>query len=158
MPAIELRVEDGEIVRMGLENLEADIPLVGRKQLRDTLNRALKRMRTPGAKSTSSVKWDSKEQRIAFFASNGFGRGIPTKRRNEYVKAWTIIKNENGYVLVNALPQAKFIGGGPFGGSQSRIHQDRWELLRTAFVEETEKLPEKVSEQIRIVAKTRGFA
>lgn len=158
MPAIALQVENAEIVRSGLENLEAEIPLVGRKQLRDTLNRALKRMRKPGSKPTHPIQWDSPKQRKAFFATDGFGRGIPTRRTNEYVKAWTIISTENGYALVNALPQARFIGGGPFGGGQSRIHQDRWELLREVFVEETENLTEEVQEQLRIVAKTRGFA
>ena len=158
MPAIALQVENAEIVRSGLEDLEAEIPLVGRKQLRDTLNRALKRLRKPGRKSNSPVQWDTKKQRRAYFATEGFGRGIPTRRTNEYVQAWQIIKTENGYMLTNPLPQAKFIGGGPFGGGQSRIHQDRWELFREVFVEETENLKEEVQEQVRIVAQAKGFS
>lgn len=157
MPAIELR-SNATIVRMGLEDLTAEIPQVGRLQLYRTLQRVQKRMRTPGKKPTYPIPWVSKKQMRAFFASDGFGRGIPTKRSNEYVRGWQIAKTENGYALSNLVPHAKYVGGGPFGGSQSRIHQDRWELFRVAFEEETKELPDEVSEQIQLVARTRGFA
>jgi len=157
MPAIALET-NATIVAMRLQDLESEIPKVGRLQMYRNMQRIQKRMRTPGRKPTYPINWVSKKQMRAFYATEGFGRGIPTKRTNEGVKSWQIIKLENGYGLGSPLPWIKHVRGGPFGGSQSRIHQDRWELLRVAFVDETEKLPAEVSEQIRIVAKTKGFA
>lgn len=156
MPAIALST-NATIVAMSLQDLEAEFPKVGRLQIYRTMQRALKRMRTPGRKPTGKINWDTPKQQRAFFANDGFGRGIPTRRRGEYVKAWQIVKTETGYVLMNPLAHAKFIGGGPFGGSQSRIHQDRWELFRVVVKEEFDKLPEEVAEQLRLVAKTKGF-
>jgi len=156
MPALTLTT-NATLVAQGLQDLEAEIPKVGRLQIYRTMQRIQKRMRRPGKRPSHPIRWVSEKQKRAFFATEGFGRGIPTRRTNEYVNAWELVKLENGYGLMNPLPQAKFIGGGPFGGSQSMIHQDRWELLRTAFVDETAKLPEDVLEEIKITAKTKGF-
>lgn len=157
MPTMAIST-NATLVRQGLENLTAEIPQVGRLQIYRTLQRIQKRMRKPGRKSTSPVQWDTPKQKRAYFASDGFGRGIPTKRRNEYVKAWEIVAIAQGYAIRNPLPQAKYIGGGPFAGSQSRIHQDRWELFREVVTEETDKLPGEIQEQIDITVKRRGFA
>ena len=35
------------------------------------------------------IRWKSNKQRRAFFASKGFGRGIPTGRKNVIINAWT---------------------------------------------------------------------
>lgn len=159
MPALSV-TSNATLVAMSLQDLEGEIPKVGQLQIYRTMQRALKRLRKPGKKRLrgQKVNWDSRKQMRAFFASDGFGRGIPTKRSNEYVKAYKLVKTDNGYILGNLLPHAKFIGGGPFGGSQSRIHQDRWEIFRVVVDEETAKLPEDVLEQIMITAKTKGFA
>lgn len=34
------------------------------------------------------IRWKTDKQRRAFFASKGFGRGIPTGRKNVIIKAW----------------------------------------------------------------------
>jgi hypothetical protein len=39
------------------------------------------------------IRWSSERQRRAFFASNGFGRGIPTKRSHAMSQAWQVSIN-----------------------------------------------------------------
>ncbi len=41
----------------------------------------------PG-KPKRPIQWTSEKQRKAFFATNGFGRGIPTRRTGGSTKAW----------------------------------------------------------------------
>jgi hypothetical protein len=55
--------------------------------------------------------------RRAFFASRGFGRGIPTRRTGAILKAWAIEITRQGqttYILLtNTDPKAKFVYGLP---------------------------------------------
>jgi hypothetical protein len=39
------------------------------------------------------IRWTSERQRRAFFATDGFGRGIPTKRSHALSQAWQVIVN-----------------------------------------------------------------
>ena len=52
------------------------------------------------------IEWTSERQRRAFFATNGFGRGIPTKRTGKLGNGWRIIgKSVNGkYQLIISNP------------------------------------------------------
>ena len=73
----------------------------------------------PVARWTSSnpPPWTSGKQRRAYFWTNGFGMGIPTRahRTNQYIRAWHVnasYKNNFGTVTVtNTDPAADFIGG-----------------------------------------------
>lgn len=62
------------------------------------------------------IRWKSEKQRRAFFATNGFGRGIPTKRSGRYLKGWRVLYTPvNAYIgtltAENNVPYAKFISG-----------------------------------------------
>lgn len=66
------------------------------------------------------IRWTSKKQRRAFFATNGFGRGIPTQRKGTIAEDWEVIfvPSQDGglLVLTNPHPEAKFVQGPqPFG-------------------------------------------
>lgn len=50
----------------------------------------------PGA-PVYPIRWKSERQRRAFFASKGFGRGIPTQRKNVIIKAWTADVRTDAY-------------------------------------------------------------
>jgi hypothetical protein len=39
------------------------------------------------------IRWTTERQRRAFFATNGFGRGIPTKRTHAISQAWQVTIN-----------------------------------------------------------------
>jgi hypothetical protein len=49
----------------------------------------------PPSKSGSPFTWSSDKQRKAFFASNGFGRGIPTVRKYTLVSEGKFTVNKN---------------------------------------------------------------
>lgn len=87
-------------------------------------------MQQEGAPSTSPVQWDSERQRRAFFATNGFGGGIPTVRTGEYQAGWKIEPLPNGARFYNDSPGNQHISGGTFGLVQSNIHKGRWQLLQ----------------------------
>jgi hypothetical protein len=148
---------DGELVRKGLEDLSAAIPRVSRQRIRTIINRIVRRMEKEGEKPSYPIKWDSERQRRAFFASDGFGRGIPTKRTNKYVNSWKVASINNGYRLQNSTDYAKYLGGDAYGQVHSGIHSGRWENLRDVVAAETEKLPDEIENDLIMVARRNGL-
>jgi len=68
-------------------------------------------------------KWTSDKQRRGFFASDGFGQGIPTTRTHEGVNSWTMTEKDSSWTSV------KIEGGNVFvqGDWQQRGHKaDGW--------------------------------
>ncbi len=55
--------------------------------------------------------WTSEKQRRAFFASDGFGRGIPTKRTNELQKSWNYIIGQGEVKFINQANYAEYVVG-----------------------------------------------
>jgi hypothetical protein len=147
----------GELVRKGLQDLGAEIPKVGRQQIRTVLNRIQRRMSKEGKRPEYPIQWDSDKQRKAFFASDGFGRGIPTKRTGEYISGWTIAPITNGYQLQNSATHAQYLGGDAYGVVHSGIHKGRYENLRDVVEDETGKLPDEIENEIQMVARRKGF-
>lgn len=156
MPQISIKTNLPQ-VKKNLENLAADIPEIGRGRIYGYTQRVLKRLKKPGRKITYPVNWDSEKQRIAFFASNGFGSGIPYSRKGAYQKGWNTVKIENGYRIQNSTEGAKYIGGDAYGRRQSKIHKGRWLLLRDVVEQEAEKLPKEIRDSIITVARRKGF-
>ncbi len=147
-------VIDGRFVRQGLQNLSAAIPEVGRLQIYRTAQRIYSAMKVKGAKPTYPIQWDSEKQRRAFFASDGFGGGIPHKRIDQYVNAWTIERiGDMGYRIKNESPGAEWIAG----DSQSRIHRGRWPVFRYVIGIEVQKLPEEITREIVNVSRLYGW-
>lgn len=50
--------------------------------------KAIKRLGEIPGPPQYPIRWKSERQRRAFFASKGFGRGVPTKRKNVIIKGW----------------------------------------------------------------------
>jgi hypothetical protein len=156
MPQITIKV-DGQVVRKGLQDLSAEIPKVGRLQLYYSALRIRSRMAAPGAKPSYPINWVSIRQKKAFFATDGFGGGIPHRRTEAYQRGFEIVKLDNGYRLINNMPGAQYVGGNAYGQGQSQIHTGRWPFFRDIVDEETAHLAEDVQEQINIVARRMGF-
>jgi hypothetical protein len=146
-----------ELTRQGLQNLGADIPKIGRMGIYRTMQRISKRLKKPGAPIFYPVNWDTPLQRRAFFATDGFGRGIPTGRSGEYQEGFQIVGLPDGYQLVNHAPGAGYIGGDFEGQGQSRIHMERWPLIFEIANEELDKLPDDVLAELRLGAANYGF-
>ena len=148
---------DAKLVRQGLENLALEIPQIGKRRVYNTMRKIKAVMNKPGKAINYPVKWDSEKQRRAFFATEGFGRGIPTVRTGTYISAWDIVSLDKGYRLTNKTPGAIYISGGAYGNRQSRIHQGRWTLLRDATDQAIDKLPDEIAAEINMVARREGL-
>lgn len=66
------------------------------------------------------ILWSSERQRKAYFASGGFGRGIPSTRTGEIVGAWQgefVANSEGGTLtLINRNPAVQFLQGARMQG------------------------------------------
>lgn len=139
-------------INLGEIFFEAFIQKVGRagKRTLEQVTEAIRsRMAEEGKPVTYPVQWDSDKQRRAFFATNGFGRGIPYTRTGNYGRGWTVTPVPMGFELSNAHP-AGAIGGMPESGWQSRIHRGRWNYLPKIFAQEIVKLVPSMLENLRI--------
>lgn len=59
------------------------------------------------------IRWASERQRRAFFATDGFGRGIPTRRTGALTNAWQAVYNpeDTAVELRNPVAYMKFVQG-----------------------------------------------
>lgn len=110
-------------------------------------------MQEPGKPIVYPVQWDSTKQRKAFFATNGFGRGIPTKRTGQGVNAWKAIKIQDGAQTSNPLAHIRHVSG--FG--QSRIHRGRWKVFNIVVAGVLRRLPPKVKNRLIVTFQREGF-
>jgi len=68
-------------------------------------------------------RWQSEKQRRAFFATKGFGRGIPSKRTGSLSRGWQQSVDPYRKTLFNRVPYAKYVQG----DRQQRGHAvDKW--------------------------------
>lgn len=84
------------------------------KRTQKTVNQRLK---SPPGPVKYPIAWTSDRQRRAFFATNGFGRGIPTRRSGAVQRGWTYTSDVNAedltgeITLDNRVPYAKYVYG-----------------------------------------------
>jgi len=114
------------------------------------------RMMEEGKPIQYPVQWDSERQRLAFFATNGFGKGIPYQRNHQYRLGWKTERtpfNRQYRVLLSNKHPAGAVGGMVRNSQwQSRIHRSRWNYLPKILYEELAKLPQEVSNHIKAIA------
>ena len=75
---------------------------------------------------SNPYKWTSEKQRRAFFATDGFGGGIPHERTHETVNAWTLTTKDSNWTMVHAesdSPGAHWVQG---DGQQVGHKADGW--------------------------------
>lgn len=70
----------------------------------------------PGRKNHGSgnpYQWQSEKQRRAYFATNGFGNGIPSRRTYQLRFGWQVSSWEDGAKtkVINNVPYAKYVQG-----------------------------------------------
>ena len=154
---MSVNVVGAERVHQGMEDLGRAIPRIGQQRIWGTLLRARHRLKEPAPRPSYPIRWDSVRQRKAFFATDGFGGGIPHRRTGRYQKGWTISKTGNGYSLENTMPGAEYVGGDFMGAMQSRIHQSRWPIANEVLADELDGLPQEIENNIASEAR-RMFA
>lgn len=78
-------------------------------------SRILQRLKIEPNKPTYPLRWKSEKQRRAFFATNGFGNGIPYQRTGKLLASYdvSVLDTNDGGVLsiVNSDPKARFVIG-----------------------------------------------
>ncbi len=119
-----------------------------RDVLFDTASNVKTRMAEPGAPITYPVQWDSAKQRNAYFASNGFGKGIPYKRTGAHGRSFSVERKPLGSTI-HAPHPAGAVSGTP-AGWQSRIHRNRWIHIVKVLFEELAKIPDAISNKFTV--------
>lgn len=70
------------------------------------------------------LRWASEKQRRAFFATNGFGKGIPYRRTGQLAQGWTVTVEQararTTLTLANPAGAARYV----YGPQQQPFHAD----------------------------------
>lgn len=88
----------------------------------------------PSASGAPTLRWKSERQRRAFWATNGFGKGIPYERTGDLQAGYriTAIDDGSGGILevTNNVPYARFV----VGDDAQPFHLDTgWRQVGTAI-------------------------
>lgn len=154
---LSIKLQGAELVRRGLEDIGNEIPKISRLRIYEMMQRVKKKLQAPAPKPSYPINWDSEKQRRAFFATDGFSRGIPTKRTGRHEKGWNIVKLGLGYRMENTGPGAGFIYGDYAGQGQSKIHAGRWPLFQQSVEDEVQGLPPDIESHIGYYSRGKGF-
>lgn len=153
---LTIKAQGAELVRQGLEDVTAEIPRIGRKRIYEATRRAQAILRLPKSRPRYPIRWVSERQRRAFFASDGFGRGIPSSRSGRSLQ-WEISPTGNGYTLFNSSDYSRYLYGYADGSGQSQIFDADYPLFRDVVENEIENLPEDIKEHISYYCRGKGF-
>ena len=120
--------------------------------IEDAALRIQARMNVVGKPISYPVQWDSEKQRRAFFATNGFGHGIPYERTGK--TKWSVRKSFENEVDLFAPHAAGAVFGMPTATPpfwQSRIHRGRWVVLKDVLTEELARLPKEIMQSLKVL-------
>ena len=118
-------------------------------------------MQKPGP-AKKPIDWTTDKQQAAYFASDGFGGGIPTHRTGALSDAWTVTISRAGnqflFVAENPLPASKFLFGSLAKNRkralryQQRFHANTGWPVATDIVQEwTQKFVELYQEKLSAI-------
>jgi len=144
----------GELVRQGLQDLAAEIPKIGRRQIRTVTNRVVRRMQAyPG----NRIPERTGEHPI-------LGRIITKHTRTGlYGRSWKIEEVASGYRIENTAARkgrqyGVYVGGDAYGNHQQWYHaKTKWLLLKDVVDEEILKLPPEIESEITTAAHRKGL-
>lgn len=112
--------------------------------------RALAALKTVPAKPNYPIRWTSDKQRKAFFASKGFGRGIPASRNTppDVSEGWEaeFIATDDGGILAldNSVPHWVYVQGALAQGFHKDtgwvqlddVREDAWREMESVAIAE----------------------
>ena len=154
MTQLSIKVK-GELVRKGLQDLADEIPKVGRQQIRDMMNRVVRKMQEYPPEPANRERRSSHSILGTIITRTG--------RTGTYFRSWKIEQVGNtGYKLENTAARkgrayAVYVGGDAYGNRQAWMHVGRWNVTRDVVEEEVEKLPEDIEKEIVMVARRNGL-
>lgn len=142
---ITIRAQGASEFRKKMEKFRLVYPQETQDEIIERLEDAKSELSKPGKTITYPVNWDSVKQRKAFFASDGFGGGIPYIRTGQSASGWEVrAVDDMSAALFNDKPQAVYIWGNSEGQRQSRIHKGRWKLFAKVVKDLEPKIPKGV--------------
>jgi len=137
---VTVRVEGATVAARRLQNLAAEIPVIGRLQIYYRMIHIRSRMRKA-------------PRRVPTYARTGTLHG-----------SWELERQSQGYRL-SADPvdpwgthYGAFVHGDASGAGQAFQHQGNWPHFKTVVDEEVKKLPPEIERYIRIEAIKQGLA
>jgi len=155
---ITSRVSDDRRVLQSGKGLGDYFARLSDHRVREAVEGARAELAVPAPEPTYPINWDSEKQRRAFFATDGFGRGIPTERTGAYTEGFKVRRVElRAYALVNLTPYASHVGGNAAGGRQSRIHRGRWPIVKEVVGRWARNMLLSVNDDLRRVFKGEGI-
>lgn len=116
--------------------------------LLETAEAVNERMSIEGDPITYPVQWDSERQKRAYYATDGFGAGIPYQRTQTYINSGVVTAKPYGAQYFRPHPAGAI--GGTLKGWQSSIHVGRWTYLPGAIEIEVAKLPKRIRDKVQV--------
>ena len=101
-------IDDFEDFARGIDVVNQQILNEVRDEIEPNLLAELKK---PVGAVKYPIEWTSEKQRRAFFATDGFGKGIPYRRTGKLQDAWVIEVRGNAIVIENKSAIAKYVIG-----------------------------------------------
>lgn len=118
---------NAELTRMGLQNLDAEIPKISRKLIYDTQLAIVRR----------NKEYPSRISRY--------------KRTYRFRAGWSITAYDLGYRITNSIPYSRYVVGNAYGQGQAWMHVGVWVPFRDIADEEVAKLPQAVQNELSLV-------
>jgi len=161
-----------------LDNIDKEIAAIGDAVLQEIKPELLDELRDKPPKRSYPgdypIEWTSDKQRRAFFASDGFGGGIPTTRTDSIINSWEVFGKSDGanYSIVtqNTNPASRFVVGSlakdvtRAARFQQKFHAiTGWKLATIAVQEWTGIAQQLFAEQVQLrfrnaISKSTGRA
>ena len=130
---LSLSFRNAELVRAGLQNLDAEIPKISRKEIYNT-SLAIIRREKEYPNRTSQYK-----------------------RTYRFRSGWRATAYELGYRIENPTSYGHYVVGDAFGGRQAWMHQGIWVPFRQVADEETAKLPEAIRNELSLAIRRNNL-
>jgi hypothetical protein len=142
-----------------LHRIPGTLNRVGVRMLGNAAAEVVRIMSQPVRRPSYPIHWDSPAQQKAYFATGGFGAGIPYRPTGASEQAWETHPIANGHEATNIGHKAVFLYGTPTGigiGSkvtptgQSHIHAGRRPVVHQVVLRVFGRLPEKILQALRV--------
>jgi hypothetical protein len=131
-------IKNAEVVRKGLEDLEAEVPKISRRRIYDAMNRITRVMEAYPAERP----------------------GQKYKRTGRLGFSWKVKRIDTGYILSSDARDPKtnrryttYVVGNAYGLSQAWMHRGRWPLFRDVVEAEVDRLPQQVADSVDLVSR-----
>lgn len=102
----------GEAVQTAPDRLRRGLGIIARGPIAQSL---IKDLSTEPGSPHYPIRWKSPKQRRAFFATDGFGGGIPTARNHRLSQGWRVVlaglADTNIFSVENSTPYTEFVQG-----------------------------------------------